>query len=80
VREGYARPSHFTIFTITFKVAVYALAERADTHSLFHINPYMLAVWLSFNFHWCKVLHRTTIEDKSRINSLTLSSKKITHI
>jgi hypothetical protein len=37
----------FTLFTITYNVAVYALAEMADTHSLFHLYPYMLAMWLS---------------------------------
>jgi hypothetical protein len=30
---GGARPPPFTIFTITYKVAVYAPAESADTHS-----------------------------------------------
>jgi hypothetical protein len=31
-----------TIFTITYKVAVYAQAERADTLPLFHLYPYVL--------------------------------------
>jgi hypothetical protein len=32
----------FTQFTITYKVAVYAPAERADTLPLFHLYPYVL--------------------------------------
>jgi hypothetical protein len=41
VRVGlYAHPlSRFTLFTITYKVAVYAPAERADTLPLFHPYP-----------------------------------------
>jgi hypothetical protein len=34
-----ARPPPFTLVTITYKVAVYALAERADTLPLFHLYP-----------------------------------------
>jgi hypothetical protein len=34
-----ARPSPFTIVTITYKVAVYAAAERADTLLLFVSTP-----------------------------------------
>jgi hypothetical protein len=34
---GGARPSPFTLFTITYKVAVHAPAERADTLNLFHL-------------------------------------------
>ncbi len=34
----------FTISTITYKVVVYALAERADTLSLFLLYPYMYSV------------------------------------
>ncbi len=30
-------PSPFTLFTITYKVAVYAPAERADTLSVFYL-------------------------------------------
>jgi len=40
VRGGAARPPSFTIFTIAYKVAVYAPAERADTLPLSHIYPY----------------------------------------
>ncbi len=36
-----ARPPPFTLFTIMYKVAVYAPAERADTLPLFHLYPYM---------------------------------------
>jgi hypothetical protein len=33
---GGASPPPFTLFTITYKVVVYAPAERADTLPLFH--------------------------------------------
>jgi hypothetical protein len=42
VRVGGARPPVSTIFTITYKVAVYALAERADTLTLSHLYLYEL--------------------------------------
>jgi hypothetical protein len=45
VRVGGARPPPFTLCTITYKVAVYAPAERADTHPLFHVYPYVL-LWV----------------------------------
>jgi|LakMenEpi03Aug12_release.lakeMendotaPanAssembly.Ray.scaffolds.fasta_scaffold1225457_1 hypothetical protein len=41
VRVGGARPFPFTTFTITYKVAVYAPAEWADT--LFHL--YLRGLW-----------------------------------
>ncbi len=34
----------FTLFTITYKVAVNALAERVDTLHLFHLYHYMYSV------------------------------------
>ncbi len=34
----------FTIFTITYKVAVYAPAESADTLPLFHLYPFVYSV------------------------------------
>ncbi len=41
---GGARPRPFTLFTITYKVAVavYDPAEKADTLTLFHLYPYMV--------------------------------------
>jgi hypothetical protein len=42
MRVGDARPPPFTIVNITYKVAVYAPAERADTVPLFHLYPYVL--------------------------------------
>jgi hypothetical protein len=39
---GGARPPSLTIATITYKVAVYAPAEWADTLLLFHLYPYVL--------------------------------------
>jgi hypothetical protein len=36
---GDARPLPFTLFTITYKVAVYTPADRADTLPLFHFYP-----------------------------------------
>jgi hypothetical protein len=33
---------HYTLFTITYKVAMYATAGRADILPLFHIYPYAL--------------------------------------
>jgi hypothetical protein len=41
---GGARPSPFTISTITYKVEVYAPAERADPLPLFLIYPFMYSV------------------------------------
>jgi hypothetical protein len=43
VRVGGARPPSFTIFTIPYKVAVYAPAERADTLPLFHLYPHSVS-------------------------------------
>jgi hypothetical protein len=37
-------PAPFTLFTITYKVAVDTPAERADTLPLFHLYPYMYSV------------------------------------
>ncbi len=37
-------PYLFTLFTITYKVAVNALAERADTLQLFHLYSYMYSL------------------------------------
>jgi hypothetical protein len=45
---GGVRPPPVTLFTITYKVAVYAPAERADTLLLFHLYPYMYSVVLFF--------------------------------
>jgi hypothetical protein len=43
---GGAHPLPFTLVTITYKVAVYAPAEKADTLSLIHLYPYMYSmVW-----------------------------------
>jgi hypothetical protein len=39
---AYALPPPFTLFTITYKVTVYAVAERADTLTLFYLYPYVL--------------------------------------
>jgi hypothetical protein len=44
VRVGGARPSPFTTFTLSSKVAVYAPAEWADTLTLFHLYQYMYSV------------------------------------
>jgi hypothetical protein len=41
---GYARPIPFTLFTITYKVAVYAPAERADALPVFHLYP-LCTLW-----------------------------------
>ena len=47
---GGARPPSFTIVTITYKVAVYAPAERADTvHSPCFISTPMYSVLRTFN-------------------------------
>ncbi len=37
-------PPPFAISTLTYKVVVYALAERADTLPLFLLYPYMYSV------------------------------------
>jgi hypothetical protein len=46
MRVGDARPPPFTQFTITFKVVVYAPAERADTSTLplYLLYPYIYSV------------------------------------
>jgi hypothetical protein len=45
-----ARPPSFTIVTITYKVAVYAPAERADTvHFPYFISTPMYSVLPTFN-------------------------------
>jgi hypothetical protein len=41
---GAAPPPNSTISTITYKVVVYAPAERADTLHLFLLYPYMFSV------------------------------------
>jgi hypothetical protein len=45
-----ARPSPFTLVTITYKVVVYTPAERSDTLPLFHLYTYMYSVV-------CTILH-----------------------
>jgi hypothetical protein len=42
---GGACPYPFTLITITYKVAVYAPAERADTLTLFHLYHPMYPMW-----------------------------------
>ncbi len=44
---GGARPPSFVIFTIAYKVEVYARAERADTLPLLNFYPYVLCGLLS---------------------------------
>ncbi len=46
VRVRGARPPPFTLVTITYKVVVYASAERADTLPLFHLYPYIYSVFV----------------------------------
>ncbi len=46
MRIGVARPPSYTVSTITFKVVVYAPAERADTHPLFLLYLYIYSVFL----------------------------------
>jgi hypothetical protein len=41
---GGCTPTPFTISTITYKVAVYAPIERADTHPLLLLYPYIYSV------------------------------------
>jgi hypothetical protein len=55
--RGVARPPFFTIFTVTYKVVVYALAERTDRLPLFLLYPYMYSV----------VLHLNTLHSSSRL-------------
>jgi hypothetical protein len=53
-RECTPLPFHSTVVTVTYQVAVYAPAERADTLPyalpLFHLYPYMYSVI-------CTILH-----------------------
>jgi hypothetical protein len=51
VRVGSARPPPFTLFTFTYKVAVYTPAERADILPLFHLYPYVYSVMATFWRH-----------------------------
>jgi hypothetical protein len=44
-----ARPPPFNILFISYKVAVYAPAERAVTLTLFHLYPYMYSVVSSYS-------------------------------
>ncbi len=48
------RPPSFTLFTITYKVAVYAPTERADILPLFHLYPNMYSVDLMEKKSWLK--------------------------
>ncbi len=41
---GDTHPPPFTLFTITYKVAAYAPAERADTLTLFLLYSYVMCV------------------------------------
>ncbi len=47
MRVGCARPPPFTLCTITYKVALYDPAERADTLPLFNLYPYVLLLVLA---------------------------------
>ncbi len=49
---GDARPPPFIIFTITYKVAVYAPSEGADTLPLFHLYPYVTCGRYSIVKRW----------------------------
>jgi hypothetical protein len=40
--DGGCTPTPFQTITITYKVAVYALAERTDTLTLFPLSPFIL--------------------------------------
>jgi hypothetical protein len=44
----------FTVVTITYKVAVYAPAEWADTLTLFHLYQYMYSVIKGELYRWEK--------------------------
>ncbi len=58
---GDARPPPFTISTITYKVVVYALAERADTLHLFLPYPYIYSVGKTARRRWgWAVIHMTS--------------------
>ncbi len=50
---GSRRPPLFTISTITYKVVVFAPAERADTLPLFILYPYMNPVGLAHRLDGC---------------------------
>jgi hypothetical protein len=41
---GFTPTPFHSIVTITYKVEQHAPAERADTHPLFHLYPYMYSV------------------------------------
>jgi hypothetical protein len=48
---GGGRPPRFTLVTLTYKVAVYALATRANTLTLFHYRyRYMYSVDIPIAF------------------------------
>jgi hypothetical protein len=48
VGAGDAGPPPFSIVTITYKVAVYAPAEWADTLNLFHLYQYVCTLWAHY--------------------------------
>jgi hypothetical protein len=56
---GGARPPPFTLFSITYKLAVYAPAERADTLPLFFISTHICTLWSYVRFilkcKYCKI-------------------------
>jgi hypothetical protein len=59
VRGGGCTPS--CNFTITYKVVVYAPAERADTHSLFLIYPYIYVLCGVGRNKGLSTIHRSSI-------------------
>jgi hypothetical protein len=54
---GGARPPPFITFTITSNVAVYALAEWADTITLFHVSSLVKICTLWYKL--CKCMYST---------------------
>jgi hypothetical protein len=71
--EGGARPPPFTIYTIKYKIVVYAQAERADTLLLFLLYPYLFSVReISTGYRhcsWAKAFRRRTVDFLSSICS-----------
>ena len=56
-------PFLYIIFTITYKVAVYAQAERADTLPLFHLYPYICTLWSAALITRLKLAHKLSLEE-----------------
>ncbi len=73
---GGARPPPFTLFSITYKVAVYAPAERAGTLPLFHLYPYVLCGQSWYYQEFNLMMHYPKVKRHRRNVTLFLSTAR----